>query len=55
MNDIEKASLAITVAGTLLEANKLLLAVKTVKYMYQSDLPDAKHFVDTLRNLKEKS
>ncbi len=49
VSDIEKALLAIMIAQELLKADRKILAIKILRFMYHADLPDAKQFVDTLQ------
>ncbi|KKM75821.1 hypothetical protein LCGC14_1386310 [marine sediment metagenome] len=52
MSDIEKAILAIMIAQELLKADRKILAIKIIRFMYHANLPDAKQFVDSLQENK---
>ncbi len=51
MDDIEKATFMIMVVVELLKAERKIAAIKLVRYIYNANLVDAKHLVDTIQNL----
>ena len=53
MSELEKTILAVKIVGELLKINKKILAVKIVRFMYPTGLPEAKEFVDSLQALIE--
>lgn len=53
MKELEKTKLAIWLVCELLNAEKKIMAIKMIRYMYSANLVDAKRFVDTLQAFKE--
>ena len=48
MSEIEKTILAVMITQELLKNEKKILAIKIIRFMYNANLSDAKHFVDRL-------
>ncbi len=55
MNEIEKVKFAIMLAEDLLGADKKILALRLIKALYQTNLHEAKLFVDKIEALLNKT